>query len=589
MDERFGDLIKDTFRLREYEGSSKVMPLHEAVERFVRPGMMLHMGMDAGAAACEVLRQYYGKKPDFGLAISIMSDHSTSLIHAGLVTKLITSNTSDLFLPPGPSPIIQRAYRDKGLSIENWSLFTLIQRYMAAALDIGFMPTRSLVGSTMCTENKDSFTFIDNPFNKGERLGLVKALAPDLSIIHAWAADPYGNTITILSDAEGLWGAKASKEGVLVTVEKIVSTDYIRAHSPLVTIPGYRVKSVSLCPFGAHPRPMVNRGMDGIEPYSEDRDFVLDFRKANKNPETMDGWLREWVLDVSSHDDYLHKLGQERLHYLREKAHADAWEQEIQALAESIPDSTEHNPVVAMVVAAGRKLRERILRGNYRVVLTGQGTPSLAAWLAYYQLRKEGYDLDLTIGSGPYGYSPRPANPSLANFANFFTAKMMSDTLGIYGIVVGGMGSMCLGVVGGAQIDKYGNINSTLRGDGLYLVGAGGSADVASRREVVAVIQQSTRRFVDRLPYISMPGERVKLLISQLGIFEKVGEEKEFTLTACLPGPKARTKEECIREAKANCGWDLKVSENIQVLSSPTGEELTMLRLLDPRREYTGE
>jgi len=86
----------------------------------------------------------------------------------------------------------------------------------------------------------------------GKKIGVIKALNPDLSIIHGYAADRYGNTILCQGDSiVDEYSAWASKNPVVVTVEKLVSTDYIRKHSPLlVKIPGYRVSSVSVSPFG---------------------------------------------------------------------------------------------------------------------------------------------------------------------------------------------------------------------------------------------------------------------------------------------------------------------------------------------------
>ena len=134
----------------------------------------------------------------------------------------------------------------------------------------------------MAEDNRESFREIEDPFGEG-KAKVVKALNPDLSLIHGWAADRYGNTIISpsASSGQGAWGAFASKGGVVVTVEKLVSTDFIREHSTFVSIPGYMVNSVSVAPLGAHPYGLFNPGIKEFEGYAADYSFMVDFRKAN--------------------------------------------------------------------------------------------------------------------------------------------------------------------------------------------------------------------------------------------------------------------------------------------------------------------
>ena len=100
-------------------------------------------------------------------------------------------------------------------------------------------------------------------------------------------ADPQGNIILGSPYYMGpsTWGARASKEGVVATVEKIVSPDFIRKHSCLVSIPGHIVKSVSEVPFGAHPQGMnsLGLGIDGFRSYRPDIDFIGAYRDTVKD------------------------------------------------------------------------------------------------------------------------------------------------------------------------------------------------------------------------------------------------------------------------------------------------------------------
>ena len=106
---------------------------------------------------------------------------------------------------------------------------------MAGAFGFGFIPTGSISGSSLASDNHESFREINNPFNSNEKTGLIKALNPDLSIIHGCVADESGNVILPAPYGDDIWGPLASNGGVLVTVEKIVPHDEIRKYS---SVPG---------------------------------------------------------------------------------------------------------------------------------------------------------------------------------------------------------------------------------------------------------------------------------------------------------------------------------------------------------------
>ena len=108
----------------------------------------------------------------------------------------------------------------------------------------------------------------------------------------------------------------ASRGGVVVTAEKIVTTDFIRQHAHLVGIPGYLVKSVSVCSLGAHPEGYFS-SMAGVESYGEDYDFMLEQRKASSDEASLEEWLGRWVYDVQGQGEYLERLGAERQSLLK--------------------------------------------------------------------------------------------------------------------------------------------------------------------------------------------------------------------------------------------------------------------------------
>ena len=190
---------------------------------------------------------------------------------------------------------------------------------------------------------------------------------------------------------------------------------------------------------------------------------------------------------------------------------------------------------------------------------------------------------------GFFGSLPRPADPFIFNFSNIPTCKMLTDISEVLGLLMGGENQRCLGALSAAQVDRFGNLNSTIVPPDILITGSGGANDVAcGASQVVAVLPQSRPRFVPQVPYITAPGHRVRALVSTLGLFEKIADEKEFTLTGVIQDGKSST-EETVRTIKAQCAWDLKMASALKTISLPTGEELALLRLFDPQKYFLTE
>ncbi len=208
--------------------------------------------------------------------------------------------------------------------------------------------------------------------------------------------------------------------------------------------------------------------------------------------------------------------------------------------------------------------------------------------MAKYHLQEEDYLIELLVELGYFGNSPRPAEPFLLNFGNFGTCKMLTETLDTLGVFTCGTTNRCIGVLGGGQIDKFGNINSSWISEDVYLTGSGGANDVATgATETMVIMQQSRHRFLEKVPFVTAPGTRVKSLISTLGVFEKINDDEEFTLTKYWITPGSSSAEEVIRDIKEQCGWDLKVAGRpIRLRRPPGGDELKLLRVFDPHRYY---
>src|SRR5262245_16826210 len=212
----------------------KRMPLAEAVRRLVRPGQCLNpcsLQTRPVAALHEICRQFAGRDPSFDFVSSSLSGNYLQLLHLGLVRRAIQSYAGEGYPTPGPSPIVARALA-RGLALENWTMLTISQRLLAGAQGVGATTTRSLVGSDLARDLAAAGLFreIDDPFRAGERIGLIPACRPDLALVHVWAADAAGNAICFPPYQEDVYGALAAAEGVLLTCERIVSTDFVRRH-----------------------------------------------------------------------------------------------------------------------------------------------------------------------------------------------------------------------------------------------------------------------------------------------------------------------------------------------------------------------
>ncbi|MDY6880814.1 MAG: CoA-transferase [Thermodesulfobacteriota bacterium] len=572
---------------------SKVMPLTEAVRQFIRPGMLVHMGMPGvrwpSAILYEIARQFWGKEGSLQLSAITVNLPAVIPIQGRIFSKIICSYAGDPYYSPSPNVAVQRAIKRGHLDIENWSILSLPLRLQAAAMGLPFFPTHSILGSSMEEENKESFIAIDDPFGSHEKVGLVKALAPDVTILHGWMADQEGNALFLPPYSEQFHSAMASKEGVVLAVEKIVSSKTIREHNHFVRLPGIYVKSVSEVPFGAHPAGLSRIGMKGMDLYGEDYDFVEEGHQAAKTDESFDKWIDDWVLSINGHEEYLEKLGHKRLMYLKGMSHFDTWRSDIKSI-KKISKSSSYTSVEMSVVALSRKLAETILRNQYKTMLVGAGIANLAGWLCFYNLRKQGYEINLMAEIGLYGYVPQPLDPSLFNYRNFPNCKMVADIQTIIGTVLGGSQNRCIGALGAAEVDKEGNLNSTRSDDGSFVVGSGGANDVASSsREVMVIMGHSKKRLKEELTYVTSPGKKVTALVTTRGIFEKLGDDHELTLTSVLPRLKDTVIEDAVQTIKDHCGWHVKESPLITCFDPPERSDLELMRSFDPNRYYLGK
>jgi glutaconate CoA-transferase, subunit B len=229
----------------------------------------------------------------------------------------------------------------------------------------------------------------------------------------------------------------------------------------------------------------------------------------------------------------------------------------------------------------------------------GIGLPSAAANLAR---ATHAPNLVLIYESGTIGAKPDRLPLSIGDGILAETADAVVSVPEIFNYWLQ-PGRIAVGFLGAAQIDKFGNINTTVIGTeyaqpSVRLPGAGGAPEIAaSCREVIVVVRQSHRSFVDRVDFVTSvgfgdgPGSRERLgltgagprkVITDLGILEPDPATCELTLTGLYPGV-------TVADVQAKTGWELAVSDSLVVLEPPTAAELTALRQLHTGQPHTGQ
>jgi acyl CoA:acetate/3-ketoacid CoA transferase alpha subunit/acyl CoA:acetate/3-ketoacid CoA transferase beta subunit len=545
--------------------------LGEAVERHVRPGDTVYVAMGHHrwtAAARELARQHWRADPGFTLVMPSLGSLGVLFVHGGLVTRIVTAYSGDAFPTYSPNPVFQRAYETGAVEPEHWSFLTLIRRLEAAGLGLPAMPVHPL-GRSSIAENS-SYDEIDVA---GERVGMVRALAPDVTLLHAVAADRAGNIAIAPPALDGVAGAFAARRGCVVTTERVVED--LSSFAGFTRIPAHRVLAVAETPFGAHPGGCY-AGALGLHGYAEDVDAWIEARDAARGD--LDEWARQWCLDVTTHDDYLERVGADRLAWLRMRLDPESWRDD--EAAYPVDEAAPTTPWETAAAYAARELTDRVMSMRADAVLGGAGVANLVAWVAVARAREQGHDTRLTAELGLWGYQPTPADPSIFNFRAFPSAAMLTDATTVLGTLVGGPGTRTIGCLGAAQVDVRGDLNSTQLATGRFLVGAGGGTDVAvGADEVLVVTLLRAERTPEQVGYVTAPGDAVQTVVTDLGVLRRRDGELHLAGVAAGEG----SVDDRVRTAVASCGWPLTVDRTVDDLPPVSTDEVLALRRFDPR------
>ena len=288
---------------------SKIQSLAEAISTHVCDGMSIALGCGLEslipfAASHEIIRQH---RMDLTLIGPISDIQFDQLIGAGCVKKIQASWVGNVAAGLGHN--FRRAAefgKPVPLEIEEHSNFTIGLALQAAAIGLPFFPTRSIKGSDIAKE--PHFDRVNCPFT-GEELLAVRAIRPDLAILHVQRADDQGNA--------HLWGnygvmreaAMAAKK-VILTCEEVVDHELILRDPNRTIIPGFVVSSVVLEPNGSFPSPTQGFAR-------RDDAFYFEYHQATRTSDGFNSWLEKYVYGVQNHRGFLEVLGQERRAALR--------------------------------------------------------------------------------------------------------------------------------------------------------------------------------------------------------------------------------------------------------------------------------
>ena len=252
---------------------------------------------------------------------------------------------------------------------------------------------------------------------------------------------------------------------------------------------------------------------------------------------------------------------------------------------------SDWSPSEMMIAASARQLAAE------RVCFVGIGLPNIVCNLAK---RTVAPDLDLIYESGIYGADPRRLPLSIGDPTLVTGSTAVTSMFELFGYYLQA-GLVDVGFLGAAQIDRFGNINTTVIGDygtpATRLPGSGGAVEIAiNARKVFVIMRQGKRSFVERLDFRTSPGHSgdpahdaargwfgngPSSVVTDLGQYRFDGATGEMTLTHLHPGV-------TLEQVRAAMAWEPRVAGDLAETPSPTAEELRLIREeLDPEGMYS--
>ena len=311
--------------MNEYpEIRDKLMTPGEAVRKFVRNGSQIAIGgftvsRNPMAIAYEIIRQ--GIK-DIHLVCHSHGQALDVLIGAGCVARVeIAYGGNGRFAPTCIR--FKKAVQEGAVQFEDYSNYQMSLRFLAGALGMPFVPTKSGLGTDLInregfpkearTERKVApmkYAFMQNPFaDKEDTYVLLPALNPDVAVIHSQYVGDDGTVRMKGLTFADIEQAK-SADAVIVTCEEIAPRSFIRLDPDQNSLPAFFVDAIVKVPYGAHPTACYSF-------YDYDAAHLNLYKKLAGDDRLFREYLDEWVYGVSSHEVYLDRVGGSRIAAIR--------------------------------------------------------------------------------------------------------------------------------------------------------------------------------------------------------------------------------------------------------------------------------
>jgi glutaconate CoA-transferase subunit A len=294
---------------------SKLLTMRKAIAEFVPDGASVALGLQMEqmipfAAGHEIIRQ---KKRGLTLIGPISDILFDQIVAAGCVEQVIAAWVGNVMM--GSAYNFRRAVENNEIKIINMTNFIVALALQAGAMGIPFLPTRTALGSDVAKGNH-FFYQVFSPFEPKESLHAVRALNPDVTIVHVQRADREGNAHCWGNFGVMIEGVRAAKR-VIVVAEEIVEPEVIASDPNRTVIPGFLVNAVVECRYGAHPSPVQGY-------YKRDDAFFRQYHEQTKTKADSDAWLDRWVYSAGDRRAYMNQLGACRAEDLGVKQHAYA-------------------------------------------------------------------------------------------------------------------------------------------------------------------------------------------------------------------------------------------------------------------------
>ncbi len=296
---------------------SKLLSMPAAISAHVPDGCSVALGLQLEqmipfSAGHEIVRQ---KKRGLTLIGPISDILFDQVIGAGCVEKVIAAWVGNVMM--GSAYNFRRATErsENPLQVINLTNFSIALALQAGAMGVPFLPTRTAMGSDLA-RNNHFFYQILSPFQPQETLYAVRALVPDVAIVHVQRADADGNAHCWGNFGVMLEAVRAAKK-VIVVAEEIVAPEVVASDPNRTVIPGFLVTGVVESPHGAHPSPVQGY-------YKRDDAFFKQYHEGTKTATDFENWAKRWIYGVADRSEYLKLLGRERLDGLGVKQHAYA-------------------------------------------------------------------------------------------------------------------------------------------------------------------------------------------------------------------------------------------------------------------------